>query len=223
MKKFLFIISIIFVMVSCNPIPNKSITEPLTKKEFVKIQEKTDVETANMLSTLSILPFTKKYQDITYRDIFEYRKMSLDSSYWKTYKVEWEKEYNEIYKNSLHKFDSIITLCEYYYVNFDSLYFDEYNRKFVEGYFTKDEMYYMLIPSSLNYEVRDVEYYVYNYISGKQYRDELYNEVLKTSIIQEQIDENYMNIVDFLDKKKREILSNKFPMVHQFAVEISEL
>ena len=46
-----------------------------------------------------------------------------------TYKVEWEKEYNETYKNSLHKFDSIITLCEYYYINFDSLYFEKYNKK----------------------------------------------------------------------------------------------
>ena len=224
MKKFLFIISVIFVMVSCNPIPNKSITEPLTKKEFEKIKENFNLETAKALSSVNAMPFIKKYQDITYRDIFEYLEVSLDSSYWETYKVEWEKEYDEIYKNSLHKFDSIITLCEYYYVNFDSLYFEKYNRKFVEsGWFSykydsyKEQAYFALIPSSLNYEIKDIEWLIYEYVNG-----ETCNEFAKEYLIKEQIDENYMFILEFLVKKKKEILSNKFPMVHQFIEEFSE-
>ena len=223
MKKFLFIISIIFVMVSCNPIPNKSITEPLTKKEFEKIKENFNVETAEALSSLNVMPFIKKYQDITYRDMMEYIKISIDSSYWETYKVEWEKEYNEIYKNSSHKFDSIITLCEYYYINFDSLYFEKYNRKFNErDYYilTKKDMYYSIMPNSLEYEVVLAKDNIYRYLSQK-YDNQDY-EYLKERII-EQIDENYIDNIDFYVKKKKEILSIKFPMVHQLVQELCEL
>lgn len=88
MKKTYILLGFICALTSCKSAIDKSITEPLSNKEMVKIcKDHSDLELEKALAYIGseesyVRQLGKelflKYRDVTYRDIVEYRKKAMD-------------------------------------------------------------------------------------------------------------------------------------------------
>lgn len=106
MKKFInYFIVFIFVGVcfSCNPIPNQSVIEPLSEKQWKDISKKDSLfgELYPMIRqtvlNLKTAELRAEYKDLTYRDLMKFYK----------YVTDYNNKSNDDYKNDCIKWESI--------------------------------------------------------------------------------------------------------------------
>lgn len=112
MKKTYFLLGFICALTSCKSAIDKSITEPLSNKEMVKIcKDHSDLNIENALAYIGseesdLRRFAKdlylKYADVTYRDIVKYREMVTDTNRIKELQKKYD-QYANVYCDSAWK------------------------------------------------------------------------------------------------------------------------
>lgn len=112
MKKTYFLLGLICALTSCKSAIDKSITEPLSNKEMVKIcKDHSDLNIENALAYIGseesdLRRFAKdlylKYADVTYRDIVKYREMVTDTNRIKELQKKYD-QYANVYCDSAWK------------------------------------------------------------------------------------------------------------------------
>jgi hypothetical protein len=104
------------VIVACNPIPDKSITEPIKPKELSKIFQKDSafestyefVELGNIL-ILNTKVKKAQYYDLTYRDFHDFYLLANEKSpYYKELENLFWEEYEQLSNSYQPRIDSLI-------------------------------------------------------------------------------------------------------------------
>lgn len=100
------------LLVSCNPIPNKSVFEELSTEELASAIKSVpefaeSYERIRGLDTLISFSATQKamYRDVTYRRLYKYTNHLSDSTFWQPKNEKWGQEWDETFANDLAKVD----------------------------------------------------------------------------------------------------------------------
>ncbi|MDR0365069.1 MAG: hypothetical protein LBH92_08660 [Bacteroidales bacterium] len=118
-KLFLLILSVAFILCSCNKISDKPISEKLNIDELSKAI-KSDTLFATFYEYIreevDDMSDIKKatYNDISYRRLFKYIKYIQDTIYWNPLHEKWEKEWESEYGRYLPKADSVLDYWKQY-------------------------------------------------------------------------------------------------------------
>lgn len=100
------------LLVSCNPIPNKSVFEELSTDELASAIKSAPefAETYEGIRNLgTLISFSEiqraKYKDVTYRRLYKYTNHWSDSTFWQPKNEKWGQEWDETFANDLAKVD----------------------------------------------------------------------------------------------------------------------
>lgn len=100
------------LLVSCNPIPNKSVFEELSTEELASAIKSAPefaetYEGIRNLGALISFSATQKamYKDVTYRRLYKYTHHLSDSTFWQSKNEKWGQEWDETFANDLAKVD----------------------------------------------------------------------------------------------------------------------
>jgi len=118
-KLYSLILIVTFGLTSCSSISNKPVSEKLSTDELAKaIKSDTSFSIfyENIRKTVDEMGDIKKakYNDVTYRRLFDYFKFITDTTYWKSLSENWEKEWTAKFAFYLPKADSALNYWHKY-------------------------------------------------------------------------------------------------------------
>ena len=119
MKKVFLVVVAAVMIVGCNNIPDKPVSQKLNEIELSKAME-SDKEFADfyreVVSTVEKMDDVEKarFLKLTYRKLFDYFKFQADTAYWNKLERQWDKEFEDGYKVYIPKADSIIDYWKKY-------------------------------------------------------------------------------------------------------------
>ena len=118
-KLYLLIFIVAFGLASCNNVSNKPVSEQLSTDELSK-EIKSDITFSSFYESIrrsvdDMSDIKKaKYNDVTYRRLFQYFKFLTDTAYWKPLSEKWEKEWEDKFAVYLLKADSALNFWHKY-------------------------------------------------------------------------------------------------------------
>ena len=116
---YILICIVVFVINSCNSLPDKPVSEKLNKEELSKAM-KSDTAFSNFYEEISkkvdnLDDIQKaKYNDVSYRRLFSYYKFLRDTTYWNPLRQKWNRDWNNKYGIYLSKADSTLNYWRKY-------------------------------------------------------------------------------------------------------------